>query len=97
MKKLQIIQNNIIRIITFSSFKKSAKPWFKQLKVLNIESKSKLEYPKIMYGYNNGQIPIRIEQLYTKTSKVYQYNTRQTFNVFFFSYQGFICNQEKNQ
>ena len=41
---------------------------------------SKLELAKIMYGCNNGQIPVRIEHLFTKTSKVHQYNTRQTVN-----------------
>ena len=41
---------------------------------------SKLELAKIMYECNTGQIPIRIKQLFTKTSKVHQYNTRQTIN-----------------
>ena len=84
LKKLQIIQNNIMRIITFSSFRQSAKPLFKQLKILNIESMSKLELAKIMHGCNNGQIPVRIEQIFTKSSKVHQYNTRQTINDGFF-------------
>ena len=54
LKKLQITPNNIIRITTFSSFRQSAKPLFKQLKILNIESMSKLELAKIMYRCNNG-------------------------------------------
>ena len=45
---------------------------------------SKLEIAKIMCGCNNGQIPVRIEQLFTKTSKVHQYNNRQTINDDFF-------------
>ena len=73
-----------MRIITFSSFRQSAKPLFKQLKILNIESMSKLELAKIMHGCNNGQIPVRIEQIFTKSSKVHQYNTRQTINDGFF-------------
>ena len=83
LKKPEIIQDNM-RIITFSCYRLSAKPLFKQLKILNIESMSKLELAKIMYGCNNGQIPIRIEQLFTKTSKVHQYNTRQIINAGFF-------------
>ena len=66
-----------MRIITFSSFSQSAKPLFKQLKILQIESISKLELAKIMYGCNNGQIPVRIEQLLTKTSKIHQINTNK--------------------
>ena len=94
LKKLQIIQNNIMRIINFSSFRQSAKPLFKQLKILNIESISKLKLAKIMHGCNNGQIPVRIEQIFTKSSKVHRYNTRQFMMVF--SYQEFIRNQAKN-
>ena len=73
-----------MRIITLSSFRQSAKPLFKLLKTLNIESMSTLEFAKIMYGRNDGLIPIRIEQIFTKTSTVYQYNTRQTINDGFF-------------
>ena len=54
---------------------------------------SKLELVKIMYGCNNGQIPERIEQLFSKTSKVHQYNTRQL--MMFSSYQELNCNQAK--
>ena len=50
-----------------------------------------------MCGKNGGQIPIKIEQLFTKTSEVHQYNTRETINDSFFSYHNFICNQTKNQ
>ena len=59
---------------------------------------SKLELVKFMYGCNNGQIPVINEQVFTKTSKVHQFNTRKTINdVFFFSHQEFICNHSKNQ
>ena len=69
--------------ITFSSFRQSAKPLSKQLKISNIENMCKLELLKIMFGCNNGQILVRIEQLFTKSSKVQQYNTRQIIMTFF--------------
>ena len=43
------------------------------------ESKQ-LELVNIMCECNNGQIQIRIELLFTKTSIVHQYNPRQTIN-----------------
>ena len=46
-------------IKTFSSFIQRVKPLFKQLKILNIERMSKLKLAKILYGCNNGQIPVR--------------------------------------
>ena len=37
-----------------------------------------------MYGCNIGQITVRIEQLFTKAFKEYQYNTRQIITDGFF-------------
>ena len=84
LKKLQIIQNSIMKIITFTSFRQSAKLLFKHLKKLNVESMSKVELAKITYGCDNGQIPIRVKQLFTKTSKVRQFNIKQKINDAFF-------------
>ena len=45
---------------------------------------SKLKLAKIVYGCNNGPIRVRIEQLFTKTSKLHRYNIRRTINDDFF-------------
>ena len=56
---------------------------------------SKLELAKIIYGCNNGQIPLRIEHLFTKHLK-HTNTTPDKQLMMVFSYQEFIHNQAKN-
>lgn len=84
LNKLQVMQNSIMRIITFSNYKHSAKPLLKKLQILNLENMCKLEVGKIMFGCHHGHIPSKLVKLFTKSNKIHSYNTRQASNDGFF-------------
>ena len=85
-----------MKIISFGSFRRSAKSMFKQLKILNVENMCKRKLAKIMHECNNGQIPIKIEQLYLQRHRKYTNITPDKQLMMFTSYQKFICNLAKN-
>jgi len=74
------MQNNALRIINFSNIRESAKPLLKKFQILNVLNMCKLEIDKLLYLYENGQMPQRFIKLFTKTSNIHEYNTRQAIN-----------------
>ena len=76
MKRSQILQNKILRTITFSNLYDHISPLYKQLKILNIEKIFVFKILKFMYriNHNRDTIPAPISDLFSAPS--HDHNTR---------------------
>ena len=77
LKPLEVLQNNILRIINFSDYRSSAQPLYKKFNILKLCDVYKVELAKLMHKCKFYQLPERLMQLYQKTDKKHSHNTRQ--------------------
>jgi len=74
LKRLQIIQNKIIKIINFKSPYDHVSPLYKQLSILNIDKIFTFNCLKLMYKCKHSLVPNSISSLFTQP--VHPYMTR---------------------
>jgi len=55
--KTKTIQNKIIRLITFSSYRSNAEKLYAQRKILNLNDIHKLQIEKLMHQFKHGCLP----------------------------------------
>ena len=77
LKTIKTIQNKIIRIITFTSYKSNADKLYAQLKILNLNDIYKLQIAKLMNKFRHDCLPSVFNYLFTILDKIHSYNTRQ--------------------
>jgi len=72
---LKTIQNKIIRLIAFSSYRSNAEKLYAQLKILNLNDIYKLQIAKLMHKFKHGCLPCVFNYLFTKLDNIHSYNT----------------------
>jgi len=77
LKTIKTIQNKVIKLITFSSYRSNAEKLYAQLKLLNLNDFYKLQIAKLMHQFKHGCLPSVFNYLLTKLDNIYSYNTRQ--------------------
>ena len=78
IKRVQVAQNKILRIITFSGYRESAQPLFVMLNLMTVDQLYKYHTVIFMYKYTTKQLPNNFNELFTRNNQTHQYNTRQT-------------------
>ena len=72
LKKIQVLQNNIIRIINFKFVRDEAKicTLFKSKKILKVKDIYNLEIAKFMYSYYHSMLPENSDHYFKNASKI---------------------------
>jgi hypothetical protein len=78
IKRVQVAQNKMLRIITLSEYRASAQPLFAKLKLMTVEQLYKYHIIIFMYKYTKERLPTSFNELFTRNNQTHQYNTRQT-------------------
>ena len=78
LAKIQVLQNNIIRIMNFKFVKDKAKmcTLFKSMKILKVKDIFELEIAKFMYSYYHSMLPENFDNYFKYASKHHDYKTR---------------------
>ena len=77
LKTMKTIQNKIIRLITFSSYRSNAEKLHAQFKILNLNDIYKFQIAKLMHKFKHDCLPSVFNYLFTKLDNIHSYNTRQ--------------------
>jgi len=78
IKRVQVAQNKLLRLITFSDYRASAQPLFIKLKLMTVEQLYKYNIIIFMYKYTNKHFPNNFNHLFMQNNENHQYNTRQS-------------------
>ena len=76
LKRLQILQKRIVRLLTSSSFLAHTAPLFKKLKILDINRINSFCTGLFMYSYHNKLLPPPFLNLFSTSNQFHNYNTR---------------------
>ena len=84
LQKLQVKQNNIIRLIFFATIRgkdtESAKPLLNLIDVLTVQNIYRLHILKFMHFWHNGLLPSIFDSMFKYARNVHSYNTRYASN-----------------
>ena len=81
LKRLVTLQKRAVGTISRSAFDSHTDPIFKSLKMLKFKNIVSLHVAKIMYLYENGQLPESFKNMFFTGQEIHNYNTR---NIIFF-------------
>ena len=87
LKKLLVVQNKVLRIITNSPWNTHAPPIFIKLGILTVFNINKLQTACFMYKVMNNLVPSLFVNMFTVNSAIHNYNTRQKNNLHVPSYR----------
>ena len=78
LEKIQVLQNNIIRVMNFKFVKDKAKMCilFKSMKILKVKDIFELEIAKFMYSYYHSKLPKNFDNYFKYAGKHHDYKTR---------------------
>ena len=89
LRKLEVLQNNILRACLFRPRNYPTTSLYSKLKVLKIKDMFQMEIAKFMFKFNNQMLPSFFDSYFVKLDKVHNYNTRQkSRNEFYQSFVG---------
>lgn len=74
------MQKRIVRNITKSEFLAHTSPLFKELKILKFNDINHLETNKVIYNYEQENLPVSLLNKARKVKDIHDYNTRSTPN-----------------
>ena len=81
LKPLQILQNRIIRIMTFAPFSCSnVSQLFEDVEILKLDQIHLLSKAKFMHKHKNKKLPTNFEHYFSKTNQCSRYNLRSASN-----------------
>ena len=76
LKKIELLQKRIIRLITFSKFKANTSELFKDLKILKCHEIHTYLISQFLYRYRNNLLPSSFKNQFIINHDVHNYNTR---------------------
>ncbi len=74
--RLECLQNKALRIINFAKYRDSAKPLYKQSKILRISDYIKLQNFLLVWDDVKGQLPVALTNTFNPVVNHHNYNTR---------------------
>ena len=77
-RKIETLQNNALRIITFSEFRCSASPLYKDLKILKLKDHISLLNCLFVHDQLNNNVPKNFSVFFLSTSNLYARTTRNS-------------------
>ena len=81
LKSLHKVQKKIVRLMTFSKFKESTKPIFKELKLLDLFELNTFLVSLFMYSQRTNTLPKIFKNYFLQNDDLHQYNTRSAKNL----------------
>ena len=79
LQKLNVLHNNIIRILTLKNMppliRLSTKTLFKSVNLLQLKDIFQLELAKFMHKASNNALPTNLNQMFTRISSIHRYPT----------------------
>ena len=79
LNPLKVIQNRIIRIISFAPFNcHNVSAMYEDLQLMNLEQIHKLAKGKFVYKHETGKLPSNFDNYLTSTSDIHNHNLRST-------------------
>ena len=79
IKALRVIQNRIIRILSFSPFNcRNIQEIYEDLQLMNLEQIHKLAKGKFVFKYETGKLPNNFRNYLTSTTDIHDHNLRST-------------------
>ena len=79
--RLITLQNNAMRIITFSPFRTSSKPLFNNMKILNFRNQVDLQNCLLVHSQLTSTIPVALVNLFVQKIKLHNYSTRNPLSL----------------
>ena len=76
LNKIRVLQKKVVRIIGNVEYNDHSSPLFKELKILKFDDILKMQLACLMFDYDHGNLPICFNTLFTKTSIIHSYGTR---------------------
>ena len=77
MLPLCLLQNKVVRIITYSKNRAPVDNLYLELNLLPLHKIAHHRIALMMYKYNHAMLPIALQDLYIKNKFVHHYRTRQ--------------------
>jgi len=77
IRPVQVLQNRIVKYMTFSNRTLSASNIFKLLKILKVSDLYQLNLEKFMYKYNADILLSSFDNFFSKLYNIYDHGTRQ--------------------
>ena len=84
LQEIRVLQNNIIRILTYNKKFSHVTPLYKKLNLLKFDDIYKLELAKFMYLLQQSSLPSGIFDKFTKIEQIHGYNTRQASELIYY-------------
>ena len=82
LSRIVLLQKRAVRIIAKVGYRESTAEIFKELKLLRVDQINELEISILMFKYNSGQAPYRLNQLFKPNHMVHSYETRNRNNCY---------------
>ena len=76
-KKISTLQNNAMRIMTFSEFRAHSEPLYKQLEILKFCDSISVLNCVFVFDYLHGNLPNSFSETFQRVDNVHNINTRQ--------------------
>ena len=76
-KKISTLQNNAMRIMTFSEFRAHSEPLYKQLEILKFCDSISVLNCVFVFDYLHGNLPNSFSETFQRVDNVHKINTRQ--------------------
>ena len=70
------LQKKVVRIITFSDFRRHSKPLIRKLAVLPLEEINNIATAIFTYKFFNNMLPITFNKFFQLNKELHEYNTR---------------------
>ena len=82
LTRIVLLQKRAVRIIAKVGYRERTAEIFKELKLLRVDQINELEILILMFKYNSGQEPYRLNQLFKPNHMVHSYETRNRNNCY---------------
>ena len=76
LQSLNVLHNNLLRIMTFSRYTCHVTPLYKNLQLLKLTDIYNLELAKLMHKFHYGMLPATYNNLFQLTSQIHSHFTR---------------------
>ena len=81
LKKLEILEKECIRIMTFSDFRSRTNSLFIKLKVLKVREIIKLQQVKLLYEFLDNSLPADLKDMFKLNGDIHHHQSRKPFHI----------------
>ena len=75
-KKIETMQNKVIRLIAGADYDAPCTPIYKKLKIIKVKDLFHLQNISLMWDYDHNKLPANFKNLFSYANKMHDYSTR---------------------